>query len=168
VPVDTSIGVSPAVSYLDVESEPTLFYGAGRADRLHCGGGHILFDWAPFSGNAPTDGRGISDLGPEVLLEGEIYVGLCREHRGDGCSSASLCSSDDCEGVWVPCDSADQWQLVEGYGEGIGWGALCLGFDAACPNGREARQMSIDRHRGICFWVHLGGLVSGEGVDVAP
>jgi hypothetical protein len=64
--------------------------------------------------------RGISDSGPEVLFQGELYVGLCHEHRGDGCSSASLYSSDDCEGVWVPCDSADQWWSAEYYGEGTG------------------------------------------------
>jgi hypothetical protein len=124
VPIDTGVGVSLAVSYLDVESRPALFYGAGRADRLHCGGGYILFDWAPFSGNAPTDRAGvtcgcvISDTGSEVLLEGELYVRLHREHRGDGCPNTSLCSSDDCEGVWVPRDSTDQWWSAECYGEG--------------------------------------------------
>jgi hypothetical protein len=164
------IGVSPAVSDPDVESRPTLLYGAGREDHLHYGGGYILFDWAPFSGNTPTDGAGITcehvinDLGLEVLFEGELHVGLRCEHRGDRFSSASLCSSNDCEGVWVPCESVDQWWSAEGYGEGTGWGSLFLGVDNACQDGREAGQMSVYRHRGLCLWVHLGGLVFGEGV----
>jgi hypothetical protein len=113
VPIDMGVGVSPAVSYLDVESGPALLYGAGRADRFHYGGGYILFDWAPFLRNAPTGGASatcrcvISDIGPEVLFEGELHVRLCCEHRGNGCSSTSLRSSDDCEGVWVPHDSTD-------------------------------------------------------------
>jgi hypothetical protein len=52
------IGVSPVVSYPDVESGPTLLHSAGRADSLHCGGGCVFFDWAPISGNAPTGGAG--------------------------------------------------------------------------------------------------------------
>jgi hypothetical protein len=81
VPVDTGAGVSSAVSDPDVESRSALLYGAGRADSLHCGGGCILSDWAPFSGNAPTDGacvtwgRAVSYLGPEVLFEGELMSG---------------------------------------------------------------------------------------------
>jgi hypothetical protein len=96
-----------------VESGPALLYGARRADCLHCGGGYIFFDWAPFSGNAPTSRAGVtcervvSDIGSEVLLEGELHVGLRCEHQGDGCSSALLYSNDDCEGVWVPHDLAD-------------------------------------------------------------
>jgi hypothetical protein len=125
-PLIRGTGVYPAVSYLDVESGPVLFYGAGREDCLHYGGGYIFFDWAPILGNAPTSGasvtcgHGLSDNGPKVLFQGELYVGLRREHRGDGCSSASLYSSDDCEGVWVPHDSVDQWWSAEYYGEGTG------------------------------------------------
>jgi hypothetical protein len=120
------VGVSPTVSYLDVESGPALLYSVGRADCLHCSGGHILFDWAPFSRNTPTGGAGVtcrrvvSDIGSEVLFKGELHVGLHREHQGDGCSTASLCSSDDCEGVWVPHDSTDQWWSAKCYGEGTG------------------------------------------------
>jgi hypothetical protein len=167
-------GLSPAIFDLDVESGPALLYGAGRADCLHCGRGHILFDWAPSSGNAPTDGDGvtcgrvISDFGLEVLFKGELHVQLPCEHQGDGCSSASLCSKDDCEGVWVPRDSVDQWWSAECYGEGTGWGALCLGVDTACQDGRAAGQMSVYRHKGICLCIHLGGLVFGEGAYVAP
>jgi hypothetical protein len=51
VPIDTGAGVSPTVFDLDVESGPALLYGVGRENRLHCGGGYILFDWAPFSRN---------------------------------------------------------------------------------------------------------------------
>jgi hypothetical protein len=109
-----------------VESRSALLYGAGRVDCLHCGGGYILSDWAPFSGNAPTDkscvtcGCAVSYLGPEVLLEGELHVRLHSEYRGDGCFSSSLCSSDDYEGLRVPHDSADQWWSAKGYGEGTG------------------------------------------------
>jgi hypothetical protein len=53
-PLIQGTGVSPAVPYPDVESGPALFHSAGREDCLHCGGGHIFFDWAPVSGNAPT------------------------------------------------------------------------------------------------------------------
>ena len=126
VPIDRGAGVSPAVFDLDVEFGSALLYGARREDRLHYGGGYILFDWAPFSGNAPTSGAcvtcgsAVSYLGQELLFEGEPYVGLRREHRGDGCSSVMLCSNDDCEGVWVPCNLVDQWWSAEGYGEGIG------------------------------------------------
>ena len=79
----------------------------------------------PFRGTATgragvTCGRVVSDIGMEALLEGELHVGLRREHRGDGCSSASLYNNDDCEGVWVPRDSMDQWWSVECYGEGVG------------------------------------------------
>jgi hypothetical protein len=110
----------------------------------------------------------VSYLGPEVLFEGELHVRLHSEYRGDGCFSSSLCSSDDCEGIWVPRDSADQWWSAEGYGEGTGQRAFFLGFDAACQDGRAAGQMSDYRLRGLCLWVHRGGLVFGEGVDVAP
>jgi hypothetical protein len=115
-----------------------------RADCLHCNGGHILSNWAPFSGNSPTGGIDvtcgcvISDLGVEVLFEGELYVELRHEHWGDGCSSSSSCSSNDCERVWVPRNSLDQWWSAKGYGEGIGQGALCLGVDTACKDGRVA------------------------------
>jgi hypothetical protein len=143
------------VSDLDVESGPALLYGAGREDRLHYSGGNILSDWAPVSGNAPTGSASftcradftyehvVSNLGSEVLFEGELHVGLHHEHRSNGFSIASLCSSDDCEGVWVPCVSVDQWWSLEGYGEGTGQGALCLGVDATCQDGRVARQMSV-------------------------
>jgi hypothetical protein len=46
--------------------------------------------------------------------------------------------------------------------------AFFLGFDAACQDGRAAGQVSDYGLRGLCLWVHLGGLVFGEGVDVAP
>jgi hypothetical protein len=86
----------------------------------------------------------VSYLGPEVLFEGELYVRLCHEYRGDGCSSSSLCSSDDCEGVWVPRDSADQWWSAEDYGEGTGQeSTFSWGLDAACQDGRAAGQMSV-------------------------
>jgi hypothetical protein len=126
VPVDTSAGVSPPVPYPDVEFEHALFHGAGRVDFLHCGGGHIFFDWAPVSGNTPTNGAGVtwgcgaSDSGLEVLFQGERHVRLHHEHQGNGFSSASLYRSDDCEGVRVPCDLADQWWSTEYYGEGTG------------------------------------------------
>jgi hypothetical protein len=86
VPVDTCVGVSPTVYDLDVESEPAFFYGARREDRLHFGGGNILSDWVPFSGNALTDAVGVtyecvvSDLRSEVLFEGELHVGLHHEY----------------------------------------------------------------------------------------
>jgi hypothetical protein len=105
--------VSSAFFDPDVDFGSTLFYGAGRAASLHFDGGCVLFDWAPFSGNAPTDGAYVtwgclvSYLGPEVLFEGELHVRLRNEYQGDGCFSSSLCSSDDCEGIWVPRDSAN-------------------------------------------------------------
>jgi hypothetical protein len=46
-------------------------------------------------------------VGRRFLFQGEIYVRLRREHWGDGCSSASLYRSDDCEGLWVPHNLAD-------------------------------------------------------------
>jgi hypothetical protein len=33
---------------------------------------------------------------------------------------------------------------------------------------RAAGPMSVDRYRGVCVWLHPGGLFLGEGVDVAP
>ena len=48
-------GVPFAVLGLDVESGSALFYGAGRVASLHCSGGCVLSDWAPFPGDAPTD-----------------------------------------------------------------------------------------------------------------
>jgi hypothetical protein len=47
-------GVFIAVPDLDVESEASLLPRTRRADPLHCGGGYLLLDWAPLSGNAPT------------------------------------------------------------------------------------------------------------------
>jgi hypothetical protein len=114
--------VSSTISDMDVESRLTFFYGVGRVDHLHCSGGHILSDGAPFSGNAPTGGAGITcgcvigDPGLEVLFEGELHVRLHREHQSDGFSSTSLCSSNGCEGVSVSHDSADLWWSAEGYG----------------------------------------------------
>jgi hypothetical protein len=54
--VDTRSRVSSAVFDPDVESGSALFYGAGRAAHLHCSGGCVLSNWAPFSGNSPTSG----------------------------------------------------------------------------------------------------------------
>jgi hypothetical protein len=78
VPIDTSTGVSPTVSYLDVESGPASLHSVARADCLHYGGGCVLFDWAPVSGNAPTDVAGVtegcvaSDSWLEILFGDEI------------------------------------------------------------------------------------------------
>jgi hypothetical protein len=54
------IGVSPAVPYPDVESEPALFHSTRREDCLHCSGGCVIFDWAPVSGNTPTGGASVT------------------------------------------------------------------------------------------------------------
>jgi hypothetical protein len=57
------------------------FMVRGGEDRLHCGGGCILFDWAPFSGNSPTGGVSVTcgcvigDIGPEVLFEENYMLG---------------------------------------------------------------------------------------------
>jgi hypothetical protein len=124
--IDTGVGVSPVVPYPDVESVLALFHSVGREDCLHCGGGHILFDWVPILGNAPTEevgvteGCGASDSWSEVLFGGELYVWHCCEHWGDGCSSTSLYNSDDCESVWVSCDVAYQWWVDVCDGEGTG------------------------------------------------
>jgi hypothetical protein len=56
VPPGVGIGVFTAVPDSDVESGSALFYGAGGAAGLHYSGGCIFSDWAPFSGNALTDG----------------------------------------------------------------------------------------------------------------
>jgi hypothetical protein len=52
--------VSSVVSNSDMEFGSTFLYGAGRADCLRYGGGCILSDWAPFSGNAPTSGASVT------------------------------------------------------------------------------------------------------------
>jgi hypothetical protein len=78
-----------------VESGPALLHSAGRADCLHCGGGCVLFDWAPISGNAPTgrasvtEGASTSDNWLEILFGAELYVRHCHENWGDGCPRAS-------------------------------------------------------------------------------
>jgi hypothetical protein len=51
--IDMGSGVSSAVFDLNVESRYALFYGVGRAASLHCGGGCVLPDWAPFFGEWP-------------------------------------------------------------------------------------------------------------------
>jgi hypothetical protein len=102
------------------------------------------------------------------LFEGGFYVGLHGEYRGYGCPSSSLCNNDGCEGLWVPYDSVDQWKSTKDYGEGTGRRAFFLGLDVACQDGREAQQVSGGGLRGFFLWVHLGGMVFGEGVDVAP
>ena len=53
-------GVFVAVPNLDVESITELLPHTRRADPLHYSGGYIFFDWAPLSGNAPTDGAGVA------------------------------------------------------------------------------------------------------------
>jgi hypothetical protein len=106
-------GVPLTVLDPDVEYGSTLFYGVGRVASLHCGGGCVLSNWAPFSRDVLTDGACITwgweigYLGPEVLFEGEIYVRLRSEYRGYGCFSSLLCRNDDYEGIWVHHDSAD-------------------------------------------------------------
>jgi hypothetical protein len=119
-------GVSPAVSYLDVESRPALLHSVGRVDSLHCGGGCIFFDWAPISGNGPTSeagatkGYATSNGWPEILFGAKLYVWHSREHWGDGCPSALLYSNDDYEGLWFTGNAADQWWPVDGDGESAG------------------------------------------------
>jgi hypothetical protein len=120
-------GVSPAVSYLDLESGPTLLHSAGKADCLHCGGGCIFFDWAPVLGNAPTGGAGAtegydaSDGWPKILFGAKLYVWHYREHWGDGYPSTSLYSSDDCEILWFTSNATFQWWPIDGDGESVGW-----------------------------------------------
>ena len=106
-------GVSLTVPDPDVESGVALLPRARRADPLHCGGGYLFLDWAPFSGNAPTDGAGVSQdhsagqYWPEILLRSGLYVWDCGEHQCDRIPGSSLYSGDDCSYLWVTCDPAD-------------------------------------------------------------
>jgi hypothetical protein len=126
VPIVTGAGVSPAVSYLDVEPGPALLHSAGRVDCLHYGGGCVLFYWAPISGNTPTSGASVtkgcvtSNNWLEILFGAEIYVQHCREHWGNGCPNTLLHNNDDCESLWVSGDAADQWWPADCDGETVG------------------------------------------------
>ena len=43
-----------------------------------------------------------------------------------------------------------------------------MGVDAACIDGGAVGPLSVYWCRGVCIQVHPSGLVSKEGVDVAP
>jgi hypothetical protein len=174
VPVDTGAGVSPVVPDPDVESGATLLPCARRADPLHCSGGCVLLDWAPVSGCAPTgeasatEGSNPSNHWPEILFRSELYVRDGCEHWVDRCPGASLYSSDDCESIWVPGDPTDQWGPVVGDGESVGRREVRLGAYAEREDGGAVGPLSVHGYGGFCLRVHLGGLVSREGADVAP
>jgi hypothetical protein len=174
VPVDTSAGVSLAIPDPDVESGAALLPYARRADPLHYGGGRVLLDWAPVSGCAPTGGAGVTK-GPdpdnrwaEILFRSELHVRDGCEYWVDRCPGASLYSSDDCESIWVTSDPADHWGPVFGDGESVGRRAVRLGAYTTREDGGAVGPLPVHRYGGFCLWVHPGGLVSGEGADVAP
>jgi hypothetical protein len=174
VPVDIGAGVSPTVLDPDVESGAALLPCTRRADPLHCGGGCVFLDWAPILGCSPTSGAGAtegsipSNHWSEILFRSELYVRDSCEHWVDRCPSASLYSSDDCESIWVTSDPGNKWERADGDGESTGWSAFFLGADTACQDGRAAGPLTVHGYGGVCLRVYPGGLVSREGVDVAP
>jgi hypothetical protein len=70
--------------------------------------------------------------------------------------------------IWVTGDPPDQWWPAFGVGESVGQRAFRLGDYAACEDGGVVGPLSVHRYGGVFLRVHPSGLVSREGVDVAP
>jgi hypothetical protein len=43
-----------------------------------------------------------------------------------------------------------------------------LGADPTCADDCAVGPLSVHRQRGVCLWIHPGGLLLGEGANVAP
>jgi hypothetical protein len=111
-------------------------------------------------------GTFLADVGRRYCSGQNFMSGMVVSISIDRFPSASLYSSDDCTGHWRT--QADQWWPASGVGESVGRRAIQLGDDTACMDGGAVGPLSVYWCRGVFFRVHPSGLVSREGVDVAP
>jgi hypothetical protein len=80
----------------------------------------------PFRGSSlsaepivPGDGK-LVVLGQRYCTRENFMSGSVVKYWGNGFPCSSLRGNDDCESLWVSCDSANQWRSAEDYGGGTG------------------------------------------------